>query len=165
MTQQNMPQPPRMGRQNGLAPSVKGAPENVRLGVRAWYTVAVLQALTAVLQMILNFHDRSAVVQQVKKQTEGVDLPSGITQDMLVTGTIITGLFRMVAEEGGALLVPSPPPAVFHLSSAGFPRRCLRWGFLLTLGVVTRALLSCSFHPPPSQPRHSRSCQDASDMP
>lgn len=93
MTQQNMPQPPRMGRQNGLAPSVKGAPENVRLGVRAWYTVAVLQALTAVLQMILNFHDRSAVVQQVKKQTEGVDLPSGITQDMLVTGTIITGLF------------------------------------------------------------------------
>jgi hypothetical protein len=92
MTQQNMPQPPKMGRQDGLAPSVKDAPENVRYGVRAWYTVAVLQLLTAVLQMVMNLQDRRTVVQQVREQTKNVDLPSGITQDALVNGTIVAGL-------------------------------------------------------------------------
>lgn len=100
MTQQNMPQPPRTGRPDGLAPSAKDAPENVRLGVRAWYTVAVLQVIVAVLQMIMNLQDRSSVVQQVKKQTEGVDLPGGVTQDTLVTGTIVTGLLFTVVAAG-----------------------------------------------------------------
>jgi hypothetical protein len=43
--------------------------------------------------------------------------------------TIITDL--LVAGERDALLVPSPPPAVFQLSPGGSPRRC----FLLELLV------------------------------
>lgn len=51
------PKPPKVGRKDGLAPNLKDAPENVQLGVKAWWTVAAMQAIVALAQFIGNLID------------------------------------------------------------------------------------------------------------
>lgn len=98
MTQQTSPTPPKVGRPDGLAPSSKNAPENVRDGVRAWYLVGAVQALTAVLQLVMNLQDPRALTSQVREQMNSVSLPDGVSEDTLVTGTAILNLlFNLVA--------------------------------------------------------------------
>ncbi|MCJ7857757.1 hypothetical protein [Corynebacterium kalidii] len=97
MTQQTSPTPPKVGRPDGLAPSSKGAPENVRDGVRAWYIVGAVQALTAVVQLVMNLQDPRALTTQVRDQMDSVSLPDGVTEETLVTGTAILNLLLMLA--------------------------------------------------------------------
>ena len=97
MTQQTPPTPPKVGRPDGLAPSSEGAPEDVRDGVRAWYIVGAVQALTAVLQLVMNLQDPRALTGQVREQMNSVSLPDGVTVETLVTGTAILNLLVMLA--------------------------------------------------------------------
>ncbi|MEJ6549173.1 hypothetical protein PQI66_06425 [Corynebacterium sp. USCH3] len=97
MTQQTTPRPPKVGRPDGLAPSSKDAPENVRDGVRAWYIVGAVQALTAVLQLVMTLMDPRAVTSQVREQMNSVSLPDGVTEQTLVTGTAILNLLFILA--------------------------------------------------------------------
>ena len=86
------PVPPKVGRPDGLARSAKDAPENVRDGVRSWYIVAAVQALTAVLQMVMSFQDPRAVTAQVREQTDSFSAVDGVDEQTMVNGTIISSL-------------------------------------------------------------------------
>lgn len=96
MTQQTTPTPPKVGRPGGLAPTSKDAPENVRDGAKAWYLVAAVQALTAVLQLVMNLDDRRALTGQVQDQMDNVPLPDGVSLETLVTGTAVLNLLVML---------------------------------------------------------------------
>ena len=81
-----------MGRPDGLAPSLKGAPENVRLGVRAWLAVSGLQILYALVQFAANLSDDRDLRRTVTKTIEeGAGVPDEVTKnvsiDTLVLGT------------------------------------------------------------------------------
>ncbi|HIW90921.1 MAG TPA: hypothetical protein H9870_04580 [Candidatus Corynebacterium avicola] len=81
-----------MGRPDGLARSAKDAPDNVRDGVRAWYIVAAVQALTAVLQMVMSFQDPRTVTAQVREQSDSFSMVDGVDEQTMVNGTIISSL-------------------------------------------------------------------------
>lgn len=96
MTQQKTPTPPKVGRSDGLAPSAKDAPENVRDGVRAWYIVAAIQAVTAVLQLVMTLQDPRSLTAQVREQMNTGNLPDGVTESTLVTGAAILNLLFLL---------------------------------------------------------------------
>ena len=62
--------PPKVGRPDGLAKNLKGAPEDVRMGVLMWWSVCSMQALYAIVQFVANIVDPSALRAQVKAQSE-----------------------------------------------------------------------------------------------
>ncbi len=126
-----MPTPPKMGRADGLAPSVKDAPEQVKDGVRIWYAVAALQLLTGVLQLVLTLTDRRALTRQVTQQTEDMDVPGNASIDTLVTGYAILQFL---------LTLFSVVVAVWLISRVG--RGGYRSRFFLTLGTVYLALMA-----------------------
>ncbi|WJY73635.1 hypothetical protein [Corynebacterium auriscanis] len=64
----DMPKPPKVGRPDGLAPSLKGAPEDVRFGVWAWLSVSAMQVLDGVVQFVGNLTDDRALRGQVAQQ-------------------------------------------------------------------------------------------------
>lgn len=64
--------PPKVGRKDGLAPNLKGAPEDVRFGVMAWLSVSSMQAMYAILQFVANIVDPRALQTQIKEQSEGM---------------------------------------------------------------------------------------------
>gem|GEM_PF-4982751 len=78
-----------MGRADGLAPSVKGAPQQVKDGVLIWYGVAALQLVTGILQLVLSLTDRRTLTRQVTEQTKDMDLPGDASIHTLVTGYAI----------------------------------------------------------------------------
>src|SRR5699024_976351 len=87
-----LPKPPKVGRPDGLAPSLKDAPENVRLGVRAWLAVSGLQILYALVQFVANLSDDRDLRRTVTKTLEeGAGVPDEVQQnvsiDTLVLGT------------------------------------------------------------------------------
>ena len=131
MTQQTTPTPPKVGRPGGLAPSAKDAPENVRDGARAWYLVAAIQAVTAVLQLVMNLQDRRALTGQVQEQMDNVPLPDGVSLDTLVTGTAILNLLLM-------LIVV----AVCSYFTSRVARGGVRSRMFLTVGSVYLALMA-----------------------
>lgn len=65
------PKPPKVGRPDGLAPSLKEAPEDVRWAVLAWVITAGLQILYALVQFAANAVDSRTLYSQVKQQMEG----------------------------------------------------------------------------------------------
>lgn len=92
------PQPPKVGRPGGLASSSKDAPENVRDGARAWYIVGAVQALTAVLQLVMTLQGPRQLTSQVREQVSSGSIPDGVSESTLVTGTAILNLlFTLVA--------------------------------------------------------------------
>lgn len=98
-----LPKPPKVGRPDGLAPNLKGAPENVRLGVRAWLAVSGLQILYALIQFFANLvddRDLRRTVTQTIEQGNGVpeDVKNNISIDTLVMGTnVLTALWMIAA--------------------------------------------------------------------
>lgn len=96
MTQQKTPTPPKVGRPDGLAPTSQDAPENVRDGVRAWYIVAAIQAVTAVLQLLMTLQDPRTLTAQVRDQMNTVTVADGVSEETLVTGAAILNLLLML---------------------------------------------------------------------
>lgn len=126
-----MPTPPPIGRPDGLARSVKDAPATVRDGVRVWYTVAAVQLLTGVLQLVLTLTDRRALTREVVRQTKDMDLPEGVTVHELVTGYAVAQfLFTVVAVVVATWLIS-------RVGRGGYRSR-----FFLTLGSVYLALMA-----------------------
>ncbi|MGO1948194.1 MAG: hypothetical protein ACTH1D_01090 [Mycobacteriaceae bacterium] len=128
---EDFPVPPKVGRSGGLAPDSKDAPENVRDGVRAWYIVAAIQAVTAVLQLIMTLQDRRALTSQVRDQMDNMSLADGITEDTLVTGTAITNLLFMLAAV-----------AVCTYLTSRVARGAVRSRMFLMIGSVYLALMA-----------------------
>lgn len=126
-----MPTPPKMGRANGLAPSVKGAPQQVKDGVLIWYGVAALQLVTGILQLVLSLTDRRTLTRQVTEQTKDMDLPGDASIHTLVTGYAILQFL---------LTLLSVVVAVWLISRVG--RGGYRSRFFLTLGTVYLALMA-----------------------
>lgn len=91
------PTPPKVGRPDGLARSANDAPDNVRDGVRAWYIVAGLQALTAILQLVMTLQDPRELTSQVRDQMDSVSVADGVSEEALVNGTAILNLVFMLA--------------------------------------------------------------------
>lgn len=77
MNQQDL-KPPKVGRPDGLAKSLKGAPDDVRLGVWMWLSVASMQAMYALVQFVANIVDPRALKTQLKQQSEGMGGTSGL---------------------------------------------------------------------------------------
>lgn len=125
------PTPPKVGRPDGLARSAKDAPENVRDGVRAWYIVAAVQTLTAVLQMVMSLQDSRSVMAQVRTQMDTLSLPDGVTEQTLVNGTIIT-----------SLLVNLIAVAVCTYLTSRVARGGIRSRTFLTVGSIYLALMA-----------------------
>lgn len=69
---QEEPQPPKVGRPDGLAKNLDGAPEDVRYGVLAWLSVSSMQAMYAIVQFVANIVDPRALRGQVKEQSESM---------------------------------------------------------------------------------------------
>jgi drug/metabolite transporter superfamily protein YnfA len=126
-----MPTPPKMGRADGLAPSMKEAPVQVKDGVKIWYAVAALQLLTGILQLVLSLTDRRTLTRQVTEQTKDMDLPGDVSTDTLVTGYAILQFL---------LTLLSVVVAVWLISRVG--RGGYRSRFFLTLGTVYLALMA-----------------------
>lgn len=126
-----MPTPPKMGRADGLAPSMKEAPAQVKDGVKIWYAVAGLQLLTGILQLVLSLTDRRTLTRQITEQTEDMDLPGDVSTDTLVTGYAILQFL---------LTLLSVVVAVWLISRVG--RGGYRSRFILTLGTVYLALMA-----------------------
>lgn len=124
-----MPEPPKIGRPDGLAPSVKDAPEQVRDGVKIWYAVSGLQLLTGILQLVLNLTDRRALNRQVTLQTRDMELPAGVTVGELVTGYAVAQFL---------LTLLSVVVCVWLISRAG--RGGYRSRLFLSLGSVYLAM-------------------------
>lgn len=74
------PKPPKVGRKDGLAPDIKNAPEDVRYGVWAWLSVAVLQLLASVVQFVANIVDPRALTQSSQGM---LDSQSGLFASVL----------------------------------------------------------------------------------
>lgn len=124
-----LPEPPKIGRPDGLAPSVKDAPEQVRDGVKVWYAVTALQLLTGILQLVLTLTDRRALTRQVVQQTKDMDLPDGVTTDTLVTGyAVVQFLLTLLSVVVCGWLVT-------RVGRGGYRSR-----FFLTLGSLYLAL-------------------------
>lgn len=66
------PLPPRVGRPDGLAPNLRGAPDDVRFGVWAWLSVSSMQALYAIVNYVANVVDPRALRSQIKEELESV---------------------------------------------------------------------------------------------
>lgn len=64
------PKPPKIGRSEGLAKNLHGAPENIRWGVGAWLSVSILHALLALVQCIGNFMDLGSVKQTLNQSLD-----------------------------------------------------------------------------------------------
>lgn len=64
----DMPKPPKVGRPDGLAPNLNGAPEDVRFGVWAWLSVCAMQVLNAIVGFVGNLVDDRALRGQVTQQ-------------------------------------------------------------------------------------------------
>lgn len=159
-TPPELPKPPKVGRPDGLAPSLKGAPENVRLGVRAWLAVSGLQILYALVQFSANLSDDRDLRRTVTKTIEeGAGVPDEVTEnvsiDTLVLGTnalttawlVIAALIcawltlragrgavysRMFLNVGSVYLMLT---AVLMSLSSGPPTMAV--GFVLALGVLS----------------------------
>lgn len=110
------PKPPKIGRKDGLAPNLTNAPENVQLGVKAWWAVAAMQALIAVTQFLGNLIDpgqlRQSLNQTLDQQPElrrqmdavGVSLDTlGVLYSFAVLGIMlfVSALFTWLAWRAG----------------------------------------------------------------
>lgn len=73
--------PPKVGRKDGLAKNLKGAPEDVRLGVMAWLSVSSMQAMYAVVQFVANIVDPRALTSQIKESEQSMGSFAGAFQD------------------------------------------------------------------------------------
>lgn len=130
-TPDDMPVPPPIGRPDGLAPSMKDAPETIRDGVMVWYAVAAIQLFTGVAQLVLTLTDRRVLTRQVVLQTKDMDLPKGVTISSLVTGYAILQLL---------LTIVSVAVCAWLISRVG--RGGYRSRFFLTLGSVYLAAMA-----------------------
>lgn len=97
-----MPTPPKVGRKDGLAPSFKKAPEDVRYGVWAWLSVSALQVLSAVVQYVANVADPRALRQQAKdyldnKSSFGPALDKNMSVDSLTTALNLSMTVLLIA--------------------------------------------------------------------
>ncbi|AGP31660.1 hypothetical protein [Corynebacterium terpenotabidum] len=126
-----MPTPPKIGRPDGLARSVKDAPEQVRDGVKVWYAVAALQLFTGIIQLIATLTDRRALTREVTVQAADMELPEGISIENLVTGYAI-GQFL--------LTLLSVVVSVWLISRVG--RGGYKSRLFLSLGSVYLALMA-----------------------
>lgn len=127
----DMPLPPPIGRPDGLAASVKDAPETVRDGVMVWYAVAAIQLLTGVIQLVLTLTDRRVLTRQVVLQTKDMDLPSGVTITNLVTGYALLQFLLTIISVGVCIWLIS------RVGRGGYRSR-----FILTLGSVYLAAMA-----------------------
>lgn len=149
--------PPKVGRPDGLAPNLNGAPEEVKYGVWAWLSVASMQALVAIFQFIANIVDPRAIQQQLKEQSEslgGLSMPGGdiaqqastLNVSMLIMMVLMCGLCawlsyragrggqfsRMFLNVGSLYLALQAGLLVFGGSPASMPV-----GFVLIIGIFT----------------------------
>lgn len=107
------PRPPKVGRKGGLAPNLKGAPEDVRVGVWAWLSVCVLQVLIAVVQYLANIADPRALHRQAKDYlTNEASIASAVGSDpntlapqlnlsMMFVGIVIAGVCGLLVWRAG----------------------------------------------------------------
>lgn len=83
------PQPPKVGRPDGLAHNLKKAPENVRTAAQMWWVTCGLQALLYVTQYLANIADPRALYQQAKQALEAnpaleAQMDGAVSIDVLV---------------------------------------------------------------------------------
>lgn len=73
--------PPKVGRKDGLAKNLNGAPEDVRFGVMTWLCVASMQALYAIVQFVANIVDPRALTSQIKESEESMGNLAGALKE------------------------------------------------------------------------------------
>lgn len=99
---EDYPQPPKVGREDGLAPNLNGAPENVRLGLQAWLAAAALQCLYALVQFIANLVDDRDLRRMVTKVMEDQppivgDVKNTVSLETMVVAANTTSMLWMIA--------------------------------------------------------------------
>ena len=112
----DMPKPPKVGRPDGLAPNLNGAPEDVRFGVWAWLSVCTMQVLNAIVGFVGNVVDdralRGQITQNLKddafaksvmeKQNVSVDSLIGmVNTSMTLMGIAAAGLCAWLTWRAG----------------------------------------------------------------
>lgn len=152
--------PPKIGRPNGLAPNLREAPEDVRLGVRAWLAVSGLQIVYAIVQFISNLVDDSALRQAQREAMNGQGgmfspvMPEGVSPDsyimaanvlssvLLIIAAVACGFLtiragrgavysRMFLNAGSIYMILSTVLLVFGGSNNSAPT-----AFVLILGII-----------------------------
>lgn len=81
--------PPKVGRKDGLAKNLKGAPEDVRLGVMMWWSVAGMQVVYALVQFLANIVDPRALKTQLHEQGDGLGSMNSVLGEGDVTDHVM----------------------------------------------------------------------------
>lgn len=81
--------PPKVGRKDGLAKNLKGAPEDVRLGVMMWWSVAGMQVVYALVQFLANIVDPRALKTQLQQQGDGLGSMNGVLGEGDITDHVM----------------------------------------------------------------------------
>lgn len=95
----DMPKPPKVGRPDGLAPNLKGAPEDVRFGVWAWLSVCAMQVLDAIVLFVANVVDDRALRGQVTQQLKDDAFAKNVMEQQNLSTDSLVGMlnFSMTA--------------------------------------------------------------------
>ncbi|WP_273351508.1 hypothetical protein [Corynebacterium resistens] len=93
------PKPPKVGRPDGLAPNLKGAPEDVRFGVWAWLSVCAMQVLDAIVIFVANLVDDRSLRGQVTQQLKDDAFAKNVMEQQNLSTDSLVGManFSMMA--------------------------------------------------------------------
>lgn len=157
-TELTKPTPLKPGRPDGLAPSLKGAPEDVRYGVWAWQSVAAMQFLYYVVYLVGNLTDPRNLNRVATRYLEenpdlgnagnvsAAQLGSALNVTITLFGITASLLCAWLAQRAGR---GAPFARTFLNIGSGFlainaliivfsePANTLPIGFTLILGILT----------------------------